>query len=182
MQHLKLRELGITRDRSIASIVWGLVAAAAASGLVLGLLLWGPGVGGSVRYTPFSSMTVGTVIARALIWMPLTTALPEELAFRGVLLGLFRQRYAPTWAAILSAIVFAFWHGLTVFHTVGNTSLAQSGLGYVLGCVGGFTAVFIGGLLFALLRTRTCNLAASVIAHWAFNATILVGLYIASGR
>jgi tRNA pseudouridine32 synthase/23S rRNA pseudouridine746 synthase len=178
LTRLSLKEIGVTKDHIVFASACGIAAACIAAGAVLGLLMWGPGVGGTVRYTPFSSMTVGTIIARATIWMPLTTALPEEFAFRGVLLGLLRRRLRPLTAAVVAAIPFGLWHGLTVFHTVGNTSLAHTTFGWILGSAGGFLAVFVGGLLFAFLRLKTGNLIASFFAHWGFNAAILVGLYV----
>jgi len=175
--NLTLVELGITRHGAArgAAIGVGVAAAVAVAALVLlrsGLLVPGP-----VHYAPFAEMTVAHVVFRALILMPLATILPEELSFRGVLLGLLRRRYADGRAAVLSAIVFAPWHGLLLVHTVGETSLALSTWGWTLGIVGGFVGVAVGGWLFAYLRIRTGNLVTSVCCHWAFNASILVGLY-----
>ena len=88
------------------------------------------------------------------------------------------RRRLPDGAALASAIPFSLWHAIVVFHTVGQTSLAQSGIGWIVGCTGGFAAVFIGGVLFARLRLATGNLACSFVAHWGFNAVILIGLYL----
>jgi len=40
-----------------------------------------------------------------------------------------------------------------------------------------FAGVFAGGVIFALLRLRTGNLAAAVLAHWLFDAGLITGLF-----
>jgi membrane protease YdiL (CAAX protease family) len=37
--------------------------------------------------------------------------------------------------------------------------------------------VLIGGVLFAVVRLATGHLVGSIVAHWAFNAVLLLGLY-----
>lgn len=175
--NLTLAELGITRHGAVRGAAIGLaVAAAVAASAVLslrsGLLAQGP-----VEYAPFAGMTVADVLARALVWVPLATVLPEELSFRGVLLALLRRRYPDGQAAALSAIPFALWHALIVLHTVGQTSLADSSTTWAIGIVGGFVAVAIGGWMFAQLRIRSGSLITSLVCHWAFNGSILIGLY-----
>ena len=46
-----------------------------------------------------------------------------------------------------------------------------------LGLAGALGAIFVGGIVFAMLRLRTGNLAGSIVMHWAFNAILLVGIY-----
>jgi membrane protease YdiL (CAAX protease family) len=175
--NLTLAELGITRHRAVRGAATGLavavvVAAFAVASLRSGLLVPGP-----VEYSPFASMTVADALMRALVWVPLATVVPEEVSFRGVLLALLRRRYPDGQAAVLSAIPFALWHGLIIVHTVGRTSLADSSSSWAIGIVGGFVAVAIGGWLFAQLRIRSGSLITSMICHWAFNGSILIGLY-----
>jgi membrane protease YdiL (CAAX protease family) len=40
-----------------------------------------------------------------------------------------------------------------------------------------FAGLFAGGVIFALLRLRTRNLAAAVLAHWLFDAGLITGLF-----
>ncbi|MDP9467233.1 MAG: CPBP family intramembrane metalloprotease [Chloroflexota bacterium] len=175
---LTLAELGLTRHGAARSAAIGLaVAAVVAAGAVV-IVRIGPVVDGPVQYEPFATMSVGEVFARALLWVPLATVLPEELSFRGVLLALLRRRYADGRAALLSAIPFALWHGLIIVHTVGQTSLARTTWTMALGIIGGFVVVALGGLLFAYLRIRTGSLLAPLACHWAFNASVLIGLYL----
>lgn len=176
--NLTLAELGITRQGAVRGVAIGLaVAAVIAAGAVV-IVRIGPVVDGPVEYAPFATMSAGEVLARALVWVPLATVLTEELSFRGVLLALLRRRYVDGRAALLSAIPFALWHSLIIVHTVGQTSLARTTWTMALGILGGSVVVALGGWLFAYLRIRTGNLAAPLACHWAFNAAVLIGLYL----
>jgi len=46
----------------------------------------------------------------AFVTVPLQTVVPEEIAFRGVLLALLRRHYGPRRAAIASSVLFGLWH------------------------------------------------------------------------
>lgn len=175
--NLTLAELGITWHRAARGAAIGLSLGTAVASAALVLLRSGLFVDGPVEYSRLAGMTVGDVIVLALIWMPLATVLPEELSFRGVLLAMLRRRFPDGLAAVLSAMAFALWHGLIVVHTVGQTTLASSPSSRAIGVIGAFAAIALGGWLFAQLRIRSGNLATSVCCHWAFNTTILVGLY-----
>src|SRR5712691_9182061 len=72
---------------------------------------------------------------------------------------------------------FTLWHGVIVTRTVALTNLQADPLLVIVGLAGAFAAVFVGGILFAALRLVTGQLAGSIVAHWAFNAALLVGLY-----
>jgi membrane protease YdiL (CAAX protease family) len=75
-----------------------------------------------------------------------------------------------------SAAAFTGWHGVIVSRTVASTNLQAEPLLATLGLLGAFVAVGVGGALFAWLRLATGHLAGSVVAHWAFNAVLLLGL------
>lgn len=174
---LTLAEIGISRNGALRGAAIGLGVGALMAIPVLLLSHSNSLTHGGVQYTPFARMTMTDVVIRALVFMPLVTALPEELTFRGTLLGLLSRRYDAARATVSSAMAFALWHSLIVFHTVGQTSLTSNGTSFFLGVVGGFAAVFGGGVLFAQLRIRSGNLTTSFCCHWTFNASVLVGLY-----
>jgi membrane protease YdiL (CAAX protease family) len=175
--NLTLAELGITWQRAAPGAAIGLAVASVVAALAVVTLRSGVVVEGPVEYSPFASMTLADALMRALVWVPLATVVPEELAFRGVLLALLRRSYPDAQAAMLSAIPFGLWHALIIVHTVGRTSLARTPGTMAIGILGGFVAVAIGGWLFAQLRIRSGNLITSMACHWAFNASILIGLY-----
>ena len=74
-------------------------------------------------------------------------------------------------------MVFTLWHLVIVTRTLLATNFANEPLMLILGIVGALTAIFVGGVLFAVLRLRTNNLAGSIVAHWAFNTVLLIGIY-----
>ncbi len=86
-------------------------------------------------------------------------ALPEELFFRGCVLGLLERRWPPTrrflgggigWALVLSSLLFAVIH------------LPKAGDPRAL-------ATFFPGLLFGWMRSATGSIAGSVAVHAASN-------------
>jgi uncharacterized protein len=174
---LSLRECGIGRERLASSAGLGLLVALALVLPVLVVLRAPPWLGGAVSYAPLNMLPLDSVLWRGLVWMPLDTALPEEVAFRGVLLAALLQRFDAPRAVLLSAGAFTIWHAVIVARTVGVTNLASDPLFLAIGFVGSLASIFVGGLVFAVLRLSTGNLAGSIVAHWAFNAALLLGLY-----
>ncbi|MBA3818486.1 MAG: CPBP family intramembrane metalloprotease [Deltaproteobacteria bacterium] len=89
-------------------------------------------------------------------------ALPEELFFRGFLLGLLEQRFPPKyrvlgggigWALVISALAFAVIH------------LPKDGDPRAL-------ATFFPGLLFGWMRSATGSILASTVTHAGSNILI----------
>ncbi|GIF16080.1 membrane protease YdiL (CAAX protease family) [Actinoplanes teichomyceticus] len=125
----------------------------------------------------------GAALLTALVVVPFGTVLLEEVAFRGVLVGLVNRHRGATWASITSSVLFGLWHILPslrlaqVNQAVGAT-LGSGTVGSVLAVVGavGFTAV--AGLLLCELRRRSGSLLAAAGLHWATNG---LGLLIAAG-
>ena len=140
------------------------------------MLRFPPLLDGPIRFGPLADVAPGALLLRALIVMPLDTALPEELAFRGALFALLRRGHGLGRAMTLSSLAFAAWHIVIVIATLLETNVVVEPLTAALGGLGAFAAVFGGGVVFALLRARTGRLAAPFAAHAAFNAAILLGL------
>jgi len=117
----------------------------------------------------------GSALFTALVLIPLGTVLLEEVAFRGVLLGLVRHHRGTAWATGVSSGLFGLWHVLPSLrlsranHAVGSLVGAGAG-GKVLGILiaVGFTAV--AGLIFCELRRRSGSVLAAAGLHWATNA------------
>lgn len=175
-RRLDLEDLGLRPDTALRGALVGLGVALAVAVPSLLVLRFPPLLGEPVRYAPLASMALADLGLRVAVTMPLDTVLPEELAFRGVLLGALARTRGTVAAALLSALAFAAWHLVIVQATLARTNLAENALFAALGLVGAFAAVFAGGVVFAVLRVATRSLAAPLAAHWAFNAAILVGL------
>lgn len=169
-------ELGLRRDGSLGAGAIGLLCGIGAALPALVVLRFPPLLDAPVRYAPLADVPLEGLLLRALVLMPLDTALPEELAFRGALFGWVRRGHGPARAVALSSLAFAAWHVVIVVATLQVTNAAAHPVTATLGILGALVSVFTGGVMFALLRARTERLAAPVAAHAAFNAAILLGL------
>ncbi len=148
---LTAQDVGLAWRGAVGSIAIGLLAGLAAALPALLVLRSPPIVGHPVTYTPLGSLSFEALMWRACLWMPLDTALPEEIAFRGVLLAVLRRRWAAPSAIIFSAALFTLWHGVIVVRTVALTNLHADPPLAILALAGAFASVFAGGILFAAL-------------------------------
>jgi membrane protease YdiL (CAAX protease family) len=107
----------------------------------------------------------------------LLTAVPEEFAFRGVLLGSALRLWGPFRASLITSVLFGLWHILPTLHTMrDNRAVAGASAsiaGQVLVVLGSVTVTFVAGLIFCWLRLRSRSLIAPVMAHVATNGLAL---------
>ncbi len=158
--------------------VGALVGTAAGAAGVAALRLVAPAiVGGPIEYAPLAIVSGSELLRHVVVFLPLAVALPEEIAFRGALLGMLVRARGTRAGVVLSAVVFALWHGSVAFETVAGTTVSGTGWA-ALAAAGAFAVVFAGGAVLAALRIRTGTLATTVAAHWSFNAAVLVGLWV----
>ncbi|MFV0532927.1 MAG: lysostaphin resistance A-like protein [Cumulibacter sp.] len=125
------------------------------------------------------------VAMAAFILIPLTTVIPEELAFRGVLDGALTEHLGERGAYIVGALAFGAWHVLTTgAMTSGNTGLATllgtGPLAQVVSILGVVAATSVAGLGFIWLRRRTGSLLAPMGMHWALNGLAAIATRIAT--
>jgi len=91
-------------------------------------------------------------------------------------LGLLISKLAPLRATLVTSAIFVAWHVVVQVQTLAVTNFANPWL--IVPAMGlAFAGLFAGGLIFALLRLRTHNLAAAVWAHWLFDAGLITGLF-----
>jgi len=117
----------------------------------------------------YLAMRESEVLGRVLLYLPLDTIVPEEVAFRGVLLGALRRRFRAPVAVVLAAVPFALWHttlALSETPSQSATQLAVKVSGY-----------FLGGVGFGALQAATRRLSAPLAAHWALNAGLMLLLH-----
>jgi membrane protease YdiL (CAAX protease family) len=114
------------------------------------------------------------VVYRGLIRFPLGTALFEEVAFRGVIQGLWRRSGASrSQAETAAALSFGLWHLLPA-----TTALAGNPLGPRLASrrgrrmvvMVGATGTGLAGLLLSWLRERSGSLVAPLLVHASVNS------------
>ncbi len=107
----------------------------------------------------------------------LLTAIPEELACRGVLLGSALGLWSPWRASLITSALFGLWHIAPTLHTMqDNHAVAgvSAGVGgQVLLVLGSIAVTFAAGLVFCWLRLRSRSLIAPIMAHVAANGLAL---------
>ena len=107
----------------------------------------------------------------------LLTAIPEELAFRGVLLGSALRLWSPLRASLITSALFGLWHIAPTLHTMSDnrsvSGLAASVGGRVLVVFGSIAVTSVAGLAFCWLRLRSRSLLAPIMAHIATNGLAL---------
>jgi membrane protease YdiL (CAAX protease family) len=108
------------------------------------------------------------------IWLriPLGTALPEEMIFRGALLGLFSRRHSPVVATALTSFLFGLWHiAPTIDRLETNPAIKQRTRAQQMGWVALTVATTsAAGFLLSFLRFRSKSIVAPWLAHSAANA------------
>lgn len=118
--------------------------------------------------------SAGLVVYRALVRIPLGTALFEEFAFRGVLYGAWSRTYGSWQALIGSSIVFGLWHIRPAVDLLDANGLADGNALRVAAIVGAVAATFVAGVFLGVLRARTDSLWAPLFAHASINSLALV--------
>ncbi len=107
----------------------------------------------------------------------LLTAISEEFAFRGVLLGSALRLWGPWRASLVTSALFGLWHIVPTLHTMADNpavaGASASVAGRVLVVLGSVAVTFAAGLIFCWLRLRSRSLIAPVMAHWATNGLAL---------
>jgi membrane protease YdiL (CAAX protease family) len=125
----------------------------------------------------------GAALLTAFIVVPLGTVLLEEVAFRGVLLGLVNRHRGAVWASVTSSVLFGLWHILPSLRlndanqAVGS-AVGAGTAGRVLAVLGAVAFTAVAGLLLCELRRRSGSLLAAAALHWATNG---LGLLVAAG-
>lgn len=131
------------------------------------------------------SKASGKLIAfEATIRIPFSTALIEEVLFRGVLLGLLLTNYPTIIALIYSAVVFGLWHIFPTITTLEQNdataaAIKQKKRRKFAGVLGTVTITTIAGVLFGYLRILASSIIAPWLVHWTINASGVAGIYIA---
>jgi membrane protease YdiL (CAAX protease family) len=122
------------------------------------------------------------VAYRSLVRFPVGTALFEELAFRGVLDGLWRRRGGDGAAGVITAVAFGAWHVVPTYRLYPGMGLgagAQASRSErVWAALGSGAVTAASGSGFTWLRRRSGSVAAPWLVHAAYN----VGGYLAGRR
>ena len=160
-------DLGLARRHARRGLTLG---AAAGSAVIVAMLL------GAALPTTRGLFDDARVPAEADGWerlyqtgirIPVGTVVFEELAFRGVLLAVLRQRLSLTAAVAVDSTLFGLWHIQPTLATARANSI--EGLGRVGLVAGSVLATAVAGVVFCALRERGRHLLAPAMLHLAFN-------------
>ena len=153
----------------------------AAAGVVVGVVAVGALLPGTraVFLDERYHNNFGAALLLALVSIPLQTVVPEELAFRGVLLATLARSWGTATAAVVSSALFGLWHissslGLAAAHENVSGQLGGGMTTKVLGVVGSVLATAAAGLVFCALRRRSGSLLAPIGLHWALNGAAVL--------
>jgi membrane protease YdiL (CAAX protease family) len=168
-------DLGLGR-----SDVWaGLAYGAGACGVVLLVLVVGaviPATNGFLHDSR-AQISGGRLLFDLGVSIVLLTAIPEELAFRGVLLGSALKLWGPWRASLITSALFGLWHIAPTLGTMSDNhefkGVAASIGGETLLVLGAIAVTSVAGLLFCWLRLRSRSLIAPIMAHAATNGLAL---------
>jgi membrane protease YdiL (CAAX protease family) len=176
---LSWAQLGLGVGSVVPGLLWGGAAVAAvalayAGGLALpatrGLFL-------DERHRVGARST----LHRAGLVVPLGTVVFEEVAFRGVLWGLFDAAHGAVWATAVTAVLFGFWHVLPAVDGARANSptgaVARADLLRQIAGTVAFTA--LAGVVFGVLRDQSGSLLAPALLHWATNGLGIVAAALA---
>jgi membrane protease YdiL (CAAX protease family) len=168
-----LDRVGFARGAAVGAAL-GLAGAMAAVGA---LRFLAPAIAGQqVEYAPLAQVTELELARHVAVLLPFGTVIPEEFAFRGVLLGALLRRLRQRDALIISGAAFALWHLGVGIVTVEDTTLGSPSPWFALAIVVALAVVLLGGSALAWIRLRTRSLATTIVLHWIFNAGLLLGL------
>ena len=165
--------LGLTDMR--AGVRYG----AAAAGIVLLALIVAAVVPATNGFLHDSRAQIsgGRLLYELAVPILLLTAVPEEFAFRGVLLGSALRMWGPWRASLITSALFGLWHVAPTLHTMSDNAAvagaSASLAGQVLVVLGSVAVTFLAGLVFCWLRLRSGSLIAPLMAHVATNGLAL---------
>ena len=168
-------DLGLDRTDVGAGLRYG----AGAVGIVLLVLVLAAVIPSTNGYLHDSRAQIsgGRLLYELGVSIVLLTAIPEEFAFRGVLLGSALRLWGPWRASVITSLLFGLWHIEPTLGTMrdnhATVGLSASIGGQVLVVLGAIAVTFVAGLVFCWLRLRSKSLIAPVMAHAATNGLAL---------
>lgn len=113
---------------------------------------------------PLEQMFTSPQVALALgVFATLIAPFMEELIFRGFLFSIFERQVGVLFAITATAVLFAALH-IPEYQGAWNHLLL----------------VFLVGIVFSLARGLTGSLTPSIVLHFAYNLTLMTGLFFAT--
>ena len=170
---LQRDDLGLEPAMLRRGLAWG-AAAAGAVGVVLAVGALVPATRDLFGDERVAGVGPGLLTYRALIRIPLGTALFEEFAFRGVLFGAWQRIASVGQAAVGSSVIFGLWHIRPTIELLDANGVAAAMPVRLVAVAGAVVATAVAGYLFCELRRRSESLVAPFVAHAAINSMAIV--------
>jgi membrane protease YdiL (CAAX protease family) len=163
-------ELGLGRRGLGRSLGWGLLVGGVASLIIRFFFAFPLVTRRAVTQPEFAAMSQGRLLRLICVQFFLGSAVFEEVAFRGLLHAKLVRLLGVRRALLAGSGVFTAWHLVIAWHNVRRSNLPRVLFPFVYGLV--LAALYVGGLLFAVLRQGTGHLAGAILAHWLMVANI----------
>ena len=165
-------ELGTERSRIGAGLRWGAGSAAVVTAVVVAAGLV-PALSGALADDRVE-VGVGEMLGHVLITIPIGTVVLEELAFRGLLLGLLRRVTSTAWAVAVDSVLFGLWHVAPAIASADDNAaladVASASGGLAATVVATVVTTTVAGFALCWLRLRSRSLLAPALAHVATNS------------
>jgi len=113
----------------------------------------------------------GQIAYETAVRIPLSTALSEEILFRGVLLATLMHHFSTLLSAIVVSIVFGLWHVVPTLRDHKRIAIAPT-----------IIATSATGFIFCWLRLLAGSIIAPWLVHWTINASALLALHVIHKR
>ncbi len=118
---------------------------------------------------------IGTWLYQAVVRIPFGTVLLEEVAFRGVLPGLFMLRWGVLRGCIAASLCFGLWHVLPALtlnevNPVATRVFGTGAGGVAIAVLFAVGSTAIVGMWFCWIRLRSGSVLATMMAHVASNS------------
>lgn len=177
---LRSSDLGLEPSTRRAGTILGIqVAGGVAAALVIAAAT--PPLHRFFEDARIADITPALLAYRALIRIPLGTALFEEFAFRGVLFGAWLRIVGSRPAAIVSSVVFGLWHIRPTLDLLNANQVATAAPGRLITVVAAVAFTTVAGYVFCLLRIRSGSLVTPFVVHSAVNSLALVAAAVING-
>jgi uncharacterized protein len=168
-------DLGLARDDARRGAMYG-VTASIVTTLVLVIIAVMPATSDLFEDSR-ADVSGPRLVIEVVISIYFLTVIPEEFAFRGVLLASGRALWGDRVAILASSALFGLWHISPTLNTMSQNRQLDEATTTIAGTIlvvgGSVLATFVAGLIFSWLRLRSRSLLAPVIAHLATNGVAL---------
>lgn len=184
-ERLPRREMGLTRQGMWPSLGWGLLVGTLGSIPVwlffsLPLAVSGVALNRAVTQPELSPLSRGQMLTMLVGQVLLSTAVFEEVAFRGVLHAKLVRLLGIRRALLVGSGLFAGWHAVIAWANLRRCALPRVLRAPLYG--GAMVLMFLAGLLFGVLRQGTGHVAGGIVAHWLVVANVMLALARAQAR